>query len=124
MADFFQNGLITTLHDLRATDTAYLEPVLMDATRHFRLGLILPVTASDMRAEPFSQIIRNCSKRIPEGNCRCSGRCASSKTIATVLDESARSAKKRTSYGVTVRGIFAGCLQDARGRGAEPEDAR
>lgn len=55
MADFFQNGLITTLHDFRATDTAYLEQVLADATRHFRLGLILPVTASDMRAAPFGQ---------------------------------------------------------------------
>jgi len=61
MADFFQNGLITTLHDLRATDTAYLERVLLDATRHFRLGLILPVTASDMRAAPFGQIIRELS---------------------------------------------------------------
>ena len=61
MADFFQNGLITTLHDFRATDTAYLEQVLADATRHFRLGLILPVTASDMRAAPFGQIIRELS---------------------------------------------------------------
>lgn len=57
MADFFQNGVITTLHDLRSADTAYLERLLIDATQHFRLGLILPVTASDMRAAPFARII-------------------------------------------------------------------
>ncbi|MBN1852170.1 MAG: glycosyl transferase [Pirellulales bacterium] len=57
MADFFQNGLITTLHDLRATNSAYLEHVLLDATRHFRMGLILPVTAADMRATPFARIV-------------------------------------------------------------------
>ncbi|MBM4093270.1 MAG: glycosyl transferase, partial [Planctomycetes bacterium] len=57
MSDFFQNGVITTLHDLRSADVAYLERVLLDATRFFRLGLILPVTASDMRAEPFSRIV-------------------------------------------------------------------
>ena len=57
MADFFQNGLITTLHNLQSTDRAYLERVLVQSTRHYRLGLILPVTASDMRAEPFSRII-------------------------------------------------------------------
>lgn len=61
MADFFQNGLITTLHDLRATDSQHLERILLDASRHFRLGLILPVTASDMRAAPFGQIVRELS---------------------------------------------------------------
>lgn len=57
MADFFQNGLITTLHDLRSADSSYLENLLLDATRHFRLALILPVTASDMRAAPFQRIV-------------------------------------------------------------------
>jgi glucosyl-3-phosphoglycerate synthase len=62
MADFFQNGLITTLHDLRAADSQHLERILLDASRHFRLGLILPVTASDMRAAPFGQIVRELSE--------------------------------------------------------------
>lgn len=57
MADFFQNGLITTLHDLQSADREYFERELAQATRHFRLGLILPVTASDMRAEAFARII-------------------------------------------------------------------
>jgi glucosyl-3-phosphoglycerate synthase len=61
MADFFQNGLITTLHDLRSADVAYLERVLLEATQYFRLGLILPVTASDMRAEPFAWMIKELS---------------------------------------------------------------
>src|SRR3569623_949602 len=57
MADFFQNGIITTLHDLRAADPKALEKTLEHATRHFRMGLILPVTAADMRAAPFGRFM-------------------------------------------------------------------
>lgn len=57
MADFFQNGIITTLHDLRSADPKSLEQLLVASTRHFRLGLILPVTAVDMRAAPFARIV-------------------------------------------------------------------
>lgn len=57
MPDFFQNGLITTLHDLGTTSRDRLEQMLVSATRDHKLGLVLPVTAADMRAAPFAQII-------------------------------------------------------------------
>ena len=57
MPDFSQSGLITTLHDLGTIKIERLESLLVDATRNYRIGLVLPVTAADMRAEPFSQIV-------------------------------------------------------------------
>ncbi len=57
MPDFHQNGLITTLHDLGTTDREKLESVLRQVTRKFKIGLVLPVTAADMRAAPFREIV-------------------------------------------------------------------
>ncbi len=57
MSDFYQHGQITTLHDLGTADLGELERVLDEASSEHPLGLILPVTASDMRAAPFSRII-------------------------------------------------------------------
>ncbi|OUT68686.1 MAG: glycosyl transferase [Planctomycetaceae bacterium TMED10] len=58
MADFHQQGPITTLHDLGSIGQDHLEAMLREATVDYRLGLILPVTASDMRAAPFENIVR------------------------------------------------------------------
>ncbi len=57
MTDFAQTGLITTLHDLGTTNRERLEELLVAATVDYKLGLVLPVTASDMRAAPFGRII-------------------------------------------------------------------
>jgi glucosyl-3-phosphoglycerate synthase len=57
MADFFQNGLITTLHEFGTCQRERLEDLLAQASRERKLGLVLPVTASDMRAEPFARIV-------------------------------------------------------------------
>lgn len=57
MTDFHQHGIVTTLHDLGTTDRDRLEELLEKATRSHKIGLVLPVTAADMRAAPFSQII-------------------------------------------------------------------
>ena len=54
MPDFYQNGVITTLHDLGTISRDHLESLLARVTRRYKIGLVLPVTASDMRAEPFS----------------------------------------------------------------------
>ncbi len=56
MPDFSQRGPITTLHDLGLTDSARLEAMLRKAVREYPLGLVLPLTASDMRAAPFAQM--------------------------------------------------------------------
>jgi glucosyl-3-phosphoglycerate synthase len=56
MPDFFQNGLITTLHDL-GSPSEDIEDMLRVFTKTRPIGLILPVTASDMRAPPFARIM-------------------------------------------------------------------
>jgi len=58
MADFIQHGLITTLHDLGTIERERLELLLDQSTERYKIGLVLPVTASDMRAEPFANIVR------------------------------------------------------------------
>lgn len=57
MPDFHQNGIVTAMHDLGTTDREGLEKLLVDVTRSYKIGLVLPVTASDMRAAPFGGII-------------------------------------------------------------------
>ena len=57
MPDFFQHDLVTTIHDLQTGKLDRLEDMLRDATRQNPVGLVLPVTASDMRAEPFTRIV-------------------------------------------------------------------
>lgn len=57
MSDFAQTGLITTLHELGSVRLDLLESVLLEATKESKIGLILPVTAADMRAAPFARII-------------------------------------------------------------------
>lgn len=57
MPDFFQHDLVTTIHDLHTGKLERLEDMLRDATQQNPVGLVLPVTAADMRAEPFTQIV-------------------------------------------------------------------
>jgi glucosyl-3-phosphoglycerate synthase len=57
MPDFAQNGQVTTLHDLHTADLQQIEKLLDESTRDYRIGLVLPVTASDMRAKPFTRIV-------------------------------------------------------------------
>lgn len=57
MPDFYQHDLVTTIHDLRTGQVNRLEDMLREETQENRVGLVLPVTASDMRAEPFDRIV-------------------------------------------------------------------
>lgn len=57
MSDFHQSGPVTTLHDLGGADRGWLEERLAEATRKRKIGLVLPVTAADLRAAPFSRIV-------------------------------------------------------------------
>jgi glucosyl-3-phosphoglycerate synthase len=57
MPDFIQHGLITTLHDLGTIDPRRLEAKLAQFTRFYKIGVILPVTASDMKAPPFARMV-------------------------------------------------------------------
>lgn len=58
MPDFYQHDLVTTIHDLQTGKIDQLENMLRDATRQNRIGLVLPVTASDMRASAFEKIVQ------------------------------------------------------------------
>jgi len=57
MPDFYQHDLVTTIHDLHTGQLDRLEDMLRIATQQNPVGLVLPVTASDMRAAPFSRIV-------------------------------------------------------------------
>ncbi|MCH7727601.1 MAG: glycosyl transferase [Planctomycetes bacterium] len=57
MPDFAQFGSITTLHEFGTADSRELESILTSASETCKIGLILPSTAADMRAEPFSRIV-------------------------------------------------------------------
>ncbi|MGI9455614.1 MAG: glycosyl transferase [Aeoliella sp.] len=56
MPDFAQYGPITTIHEFGTVHPDELEEKLNQSVRHAPIGLVLPITASDMRAEPFAQI--------------------------------------------------------------------
>ena len=57
MPDFAQSGPITTIHDLGMMNARQLEDVVTESTAGYKIGLVLPLTASDMRAPPFARII-------------------------------------------------------------------
>ena len=57
MPDFLQQGPITTIHELGTVHAGELEARLVTAARDYPIGLVLPVTESDMRAEPFQHIV-------------------------------------------------------------------
>ena len=62
MPDFAQRGPITTLHDLGRTTSGQLEELLRRSVDTYPIGLVLPITASDMRAEPFGKIVEELAK--------------------------------------------------------------
>ena len=58
MADFYQNGTITTLHNLGARSTEDLEKDLMSFSERRKLGLILPSLYSEIQTPALPAIIR------------------------------------------------------------------
>ncbi len=62
MPDFAQYGPITTLHELGTVHPANVEQQLTAATADYPIGLVLPVTGSDMRAAPFADIVSKLSR--------------------------------------------------------------
>lgn len=58
MPDFSQHGPVTTIHDLGTVCKDKLESMVVEASKSTNIGLVLPLTASDMRAEPFAEIVQ------------------------------------------------------------------
>ena len=62
MADFSQDGPITTIHELGTVKAGELEDRLNACAAQYPIGLVLPITAADMRAEPFAEIVKELVK--------------------------------------------------------------
>ncbi|MEQ8210341.1 MAG: glycosyl transferase [Lacipirellulaceae bacterium] len=58
MPDFAQPSAVTTIHDLGIVHSDEIEQKLVKASEEYGIGLVLPLTASDMRAEPFAEIVK------------------------------------------------------------------
>lgn len=62
MPDFAQRGPITTLHDLGKVAPGRLEEMLRKSVKNYPIGLVLPITAADMRAPAFGEIVAEIGK--------------------------------------------------------------
>ena len=62
MADFYQNGMITTLHNLQNRATSELEQELTDFAIHRPMGLILPSLYSELHGPALSNIVNELSQ--------------------------------------------------------------
>lgn len=58
MADFYQNGIVTTLHNLRARPVDALEQELEHFAKKRPLGLILPSLYSELEAPALGNIVK------------------------------------------------------------------
>lgn len=57
MADFYQNGIITTLHNLANRPLRDLEAELLDFSRQRPMGLLLPCLYSELEGEALPKIV-------------------------------------------------------------------
>ncbi len=61
MGDFYQTGIVTTLHNLTQRSTDALESELLAFSKNKRLGLILPCLYSELETEAMPNIVRELS---------------------------------------------------------------
>ena len=57
MSDFFQNGIVTTLHNLKTRSIESLEEELHEFSKHSPMALILPCLYSELAQDALSKII-------------------------------------------------------------------
>jgi len=57
MSDFYQNGIITNLHNLRVQDTESLEKELLAFSKVRPMGLVLPSLYSELLSPALSKIV-------------------------------------------------------------------
>jgi len=57
MGDFFQNGIITTLHDFETDNLQRMESRLSDMLKRRDIALILPIIPHDLMSQSFSDIV-------------------------------------------------------------------
>jgi glucosyl-3-phosphoglycerate synthase len=59
MSDFYQTGVVSTLHRLGKPDLEALERELGEHAKHRPVALVLPTTFSDFQGEAFKRILEN-----------------------------------------------------------------
>jgi glucosyl-3-phosphoglycerate synthase len=59
MSDFYQTGVVSTLHRLGEPNLEALESELLEHAKHRPIALILPATFSDFQGEAFRRILEN-----------------------------------------------------------------
>lgn len=59
MSDFYQTGVVSTLHRLGKPNLEALESELLGHAKHRPIALILPTTFSDFQADAFKKILEN-----------------------------------------------------------------
>ena len=62
MSDFFQNGIITTLHNLASRDLADLERELVEFAEHRPMTLVLPCLYSELEQPALAKIVSELSQ--------------------------------------------------------------
>ena len=59
MGDFYQNGIVTTLHNLSDRPVEALESELLEFSKHRQIGLILPCLYSELETEAMPNILEH-----------------------------------------------------------------
>jgi glucosyl-3-phosphoglycerate synthase len=62
MGDFYQNGIITTLHNLRSRSLENLEAELMAFKKHRPMSLVLPSLFSELEGPALKNIVKELTK--------------------------------------------------------------
>ena len=62
MSDFFQNGIITTLHDFETKSTKLIEEELLRFSKERKMELILPCLFSELEGDALPKIVSEIAK--------------------------------------------------------------
>jgi len=62
MSDFYQTGVVSTLHRLGKPNLEAVEAELLEHAKHRPIALILPTTFSDFQGEAFKKILENLAR--------------------------------------------------------------
>ena len=62
MSDFFQNGIVSTLHDFRTKLTSVIEKDLLKFSKERKMELILPCLYSELEGTALPNIVEEISK--------------------------------------------------------------
>lgn len=65
MGDFYQNGIITTLHNLSKRPDADMEVELVEFSKKIPMGLVLPSLYTELQTKALPNIVNDTIKLRP-----------------------------------------------------------